>query len=54
LLEENLRRAMLVARGDATVFFIRPISLCFMVVTVLILVVMLMPVVRRTPKTRGD
>ena len=54
LLEENLRRAMLVARGDATVFFIRPISLCFMVVTVLILVVMLMPVVRRTPETRGD
>ena len=54
LLEENLRRAMLVARGDATVFFNRPISLCFMVVTVLILVVMLMPVVGRTPETRGD
>ena len=26
LMEENLRRAMLIARGDATVFFTRPIS----------------------------
>jgi TctA family transporter len=53
LLEENLRRAMLVARGDPTVFFIRPISLSFMVVTVLILVVMLMPAVRRKHEIRG-
>jgi TctA family transporter len=54
LLEENLRRAMLVARGDPTVFFVRPISLSFMVVTMLILVVMLMPAVRRKPEMRGD
>ena len=26
LMEENLRRAMLIARGDATVFLTRPIS----------------------------
>ena len=26
LMEENLRRAMLIARGDATVFITRPIS----------------------------
>ena len=26
LMEENLRRAMLIARGDATVFFTRPLS----------------------------
>jgi TctA family transporter len=46
LLEENLRRALLIARGDPTVFFTRPISLAFMVATVLILVVMVVPAAR--------
>ena len=46
LLEENLRRALLIARGDPTVFFTRPISLAFMVATLLILVVMIAPAVR--------
>jgi TctA family transporter len=46
LLEENLRRALLIARGDPTVFFTRPISLVFMIATVLILVVMIAPAVR--------
>jgi len=46
LLEENLRRALLIARGDPTVFFTRPISLAFMIATVLILVVMVVPAVR--------
>ena len=43
LLEENLRRALLISRGDPTVFFTRPISLAFMIATVLILVVMVAP-----------
>jgi TctA family transporter len=47
LLEENLRRALLIARGDPTVFFTRPISLVFMIATVLILVVMVVPAARR-------
>ena len=46
LLEENLRRALLIARGDPTVFFTRPISLAFMIATVLILVVMVVPAAR--------
>ena len=46
LLEENLRRAMLIARGDPTVFFTRPISAVFMIATVLIFVVMVMPAAR--------
>jgi TctA family transporter len=46
LLEENLRRALLIARGDPMVFFTRPISLAFMVATVLILVVMVVPAAR--------
>jgi TctA family transporter len=47
LLEEYLRRALLLARGDATVFFTRPISLAFMVATVLVLLVVLAPALRR-------
>ena len=46
LLEENLRRALLISRGDPTVFFTRPISLVFMIATVLILVVMVAPAAR--------
>jgi TctA family transporter len=47
LMEEYLRRAMLLARGDATVFFTRPLSLAFMIGTVLILAVMIAPAARR-------
>jgi len=46
LMEEYLRRALLLSRGDPTVFFTRPISLAFMVATAAILVVMLAPAVR--------
>ncbi len=46
LLEENLRRAMLIARGDPTVFFTRPISAVFMIATVLIFVIMVLPAAR--------
>ena len=37
LMEEHLRRAMLLSRGDPTVFFTRPISLAFMIATLLVL-----------------
>jgi TctA family transporter len=47
LMEENLRRALLISRGDPTVFVTRPISLGFMIATVLILVVMLAPSVKQ-------
>jgi TctA family transporter len=47
MLEENLRRAMVVSRGDPSVFVTRPISLGFLAVTVLILVVAAAPAVRR-------
>ncbi|MCC6532838.1 MAG: tripartite tricarboxylate transporter permease [Burkholderiales bacterium] len=46
LMEENLRRAMLISRGDPTVFFTRPISLAFMIMTLLILIIMILPAVR--------
>jgi len=51
MVEENLRRALQVSEGDPTVFLTRPISLAFIVVTVLILTVMVLPAVR---KRRGD
>ena len=46
MMEENLRRAMLMSKGDPSVFFTRPISLGFMIATVLILVVIVLPAVR--------
>jgi TctA family transporter len=47
MMEENLRRAMLMSGGDPSVFIKRPISLAFMIATVLIVVVIMAPVVRR-------
>jgi putative tricarboxylic transport membrane protein len=47
MMEENLRRALQVSRGDPSVFVTRPISLAFLTATVLILVVMVLPAVRK-------
>jgi TctA family transporter len=47
LMEEYLRRALLLSRGDPTVFFTRPMSLAFMIGTAAILAVMLAPAVRK-------
>ena len=47
LMEENLRRALLISRGDPTVFFTRPISLGFMIATGIILTIMLLPMVKK-------
>jgi TctA family transporter len=51
MMEEHLRRAMLMSKGDPSVFVTRPISLAFIIATVAILVVMIAPVVR---KRRAD
>lgn len=48
LLEENFRRALLLSRGDLTVFVTRPVSLLFLVLTLLILAFSV-GWVRRTP-----
>src|ERR1700704_1346518 len=47
LMEENLRRAMLIARGDVTVFFTRPISGTLLTVAIILLVVAALPKIRR-------
>jgi putative tricarboxylic transport membrane protein len=47
LMEENLRRAMLIARGDATVFFTRPISAGLLLVSFALLILALLPMIRK-------
>jgi putative tricarboxylic transport membrane protein len=46
LMEENLRRAMLIARGDVTVFFTRPISAGLLAVSAILLVLAALPMLR--------
>jgi TctA family transporter len=47
LMEENLRRAMLLSRGDVLVFFQRPISLAMLLIAGFLLLVVIAPVVRK-------
>src|SRR6266540_3591004 len=47
LMEENLRRAMLLARGDATVFFTRPISAGLMTLSIILLIIAVLPMIRK-------
>jgi len=48
LMEENLRRAMLLSRGDVTVFFTRPLSLTLLILCALVVLLMLSPRLRAT------
>ncbi len=47
LMEENLRRSFLIARGDPTVFVTRPLSAALLVVAVILLALVLLPSVRK-------
>jgi TctA family transporter len=47
MMEENLRRAMLLSRGDPSVFFTRPLSLAFLLMALAMLVVVTVPAIRR-------
>ncbi len=47
LLEENLRRAMIISRGDPSVFVTRPLSAALLAIAVAVLVVAVLPAVRR-------
>jgi putative tricarboxylic transport membrane protein len=46
LMEENLRRAMLIARGDPMTFVYRPISATLLAIAVLLLVLAVLPMIR--------
>jgi putative tricarboxylic transport membrane protein len=47
LMEENLRRAMLLSRGDPLVFFQKPISLGFMIASAILLIIVALPAIRK-------
>jgi putative tricarboxylic transport membrane protein len=46
MVEENLRRALLISRGDPMVFVQRPISLTFLILTVLLILFLVAPSLR--------
>jgi TctA family transporter len=48
MLEENLRRALVLSRGDYTVFLTRPLSLAMLVVAAVLLVLIAAPAIRKT------
>jgi putative tricarboxylic transport membrane protein len=47
LMEEYLRRALTISRGDATVFFTRPLSLVLLVIAAILLVLVFSPKIAR-------
>jgi TctA family transporter len=47
LMEENLRRALLLSRGDASVFVTRPLSLTMLVIAAGLLLLIVAPNIRR-------
>jgi len=47
LLEQHLRRALIISHGDPTVFLTRPVSLALVVVAVIVLVIAVLPSIRR-------
>lgn len=48
MLEENFRRALVISHGDPSIFVTRPISAAFFIVTVIFIVAMLIPAIRKT------
>ena len=47
MMEENLRRALLLSRGDPTVFVTRPISAVMLGMAVLLLLIIVAPTIRK-------
>ena len=47
LMEENLRRAMLLSRGDPMIFITKPISAGFIIASVILLVIVALPAIRK-------
>jgi TctA family transporter len=47
MMEENLRRAMLLSRGDATVFFTKPISAVLLGIALVLLAIVMAPTIKK-------
>jgi TctA family transporter len=48
MMEENLRKAMTISRGDPSVFVTRPLSMSMLLVATILLLIVVLPAVRRT------
>jgi putative tricarboxylic transport membrane protein len=53
-MEENLRRAMLIARGDVTVFATRPISAVLLGTAIIMLILSALPMLRQKREILAD
>ena len=47
MMEENLRRALLLSRGDPTVFATRPLSAALLGIAILLLLIVVTPAIRK-------
>jgi len=47
MMEENLRRALMISQGDPTVLFTKPISAAFLIAALILLGIVLAPAIRR-------
>jgi TctA family transporter len=47
MMEENLRRAMLLSRGDALTFVTRPLSATLLAISLLLLIIIMLPAIRK-------
>jgi len=47
MMEENLRRALLLSRGEASVFFTRPISLTLLILSAILLLIVVSPAIAK-------
>ena len=48
LMEENLRRALIISRGDMMTFVERPVSAVLLLVAVVLLAIALLPSIRKS------
>jgi TctA family transporter len=54
LLEENMRRAMVLSHGDPTVFITHPISLAFLILAAVVVVVFTLPAITKREKAAAS
>ena len=48
MMEENFRRALLLSRGDFTVFVTRPLSGCLLAAALFLIVIVMIPAFKKT------
>ena len=53
-MEEHLRRALLISRGDPMTFLTRPISAAFLITTGVLLLLMILPAIKKKPAKPSD